>query len=219
MFGDSQFEVEKKADECVIAESSKQDILIALQQVSGITEAMLFPDFDGLARLRAEDIPYTQPSTARYKELAKSAYQREDYEEAILNYDAVIHLDPDDMQTYFDRGRARLDMRQPEQALADFNEVVRLTPNNADAYFNRGSANDLLNQHRQALTDYDMAIQLNNDHPIAYASRGQLKAKQGRWSEAQQDLQKALELARPMGSAGFIAHIENLLREINSHIP
>ena len=97
LFGDSQFNADA---ECVILESSKQDIRTKLQQVSGITEAMLFPDFDGFARLRGEDIPYTQLSAFAYFDragvnanlLARRgvAYKSDEYQEAINDYEQVI---------------------------------------------------------------------------------------------------------------------------------
>ena len=60
LFGHFQFEAD---EECIIQEGSKQDILTELQEVAGITEAMLFPDFGGFARLRSESISYVEPDT------------------------------------------------------------------------------------------------------------------------------------------------------------
>ena len=48
VFGGAQIEAEV---ECVIRQSSKQEILKSLGQLSDITEASMYPDFDGFARL------------------------------------------------------------------------------------------------------------------------------------------------------------------------
>ena len=69
-------------EECIIQEDSKQDILTELREVTGITEAMLFPDFDGFARLRSEGIPYVQILILLdYRERGSELYQRGEYEQ------------------------------------------------------------------------------------------------------------------------------------------
>ena len=57
VFGGIEIETET---ECVIMESSKQKILKSLDKLSGITEASVFPDFDGFARLHAHNKPYIE---------------------------------------------------------------------------------------------------------------------------------------------------------------
>ena len=52
LFGGDEIEAEGA---CVIRGDSKESILASLEKASGIKEAMLFPDFDGFARLRAYD--------------------------------------------------------------------------------------------------------------------------------------------------------------------
>ena len=57
VFGGIEIETEA---ECVIMESSKQKILKSMDKLSGITEASVFPDFDGFARLHAHNKPYIE---------------------------------------------------------------------------------------------------------------------------------------------------------------
>ena len=176
---------------------------------------MLFPDFDGFARLRSHNVPYTQLSASEYRERADLAYQRQEYTEAIADYDMAIHLDPDDPQAYFNRGLVRMELQgQHEDALADFDKVIDLNPNNADAYNNRGGVKIILERHDEALADYDEAIRLNPEHVLAYYHRGILKKHLGRIDEATQDLQKTLQLAAQ--DANFIVRVGKLLDEINS---
>ena len=47
--------------ECIILAGGKEDILTSLDKRSGISEASLFPDFDGFARLHAWNKPYIAP--------------------------------------------------------------------------------------------------------------------------------------------------------------
>ena len=89
LFGDSHFDADA---ECIILKINKQDILTALQHGFGITEAMLFPDFAGLARLRSEGRPYTELGASEYRVLASGEFQRGEYELAIAHYDKAINL-------------------------------------------------------------------------------------------------------------------------------
>ena len=214
LFGDFKIDPNEK---CIIIGDSKQDIRTALQQGANITEAMLFPDFDGFARLRSHNVPYTQLSASEYRERADLAYQRQEYTEAIADYDMAIQLDPDDPQAYFNRGLVRIELGgQHEDALADFDKAIDLNPNNADAYNNRGGVKVILERFDEALTDYDEAIRLNPEHVLAYYHRGILMNHLGRIDEATQDIQKTLQLAAQVGDANFIVRIGRFLDEINS---
>ena len=110
------------SEACVIKESYKEDILIALEQVSGITQAMLFPDFDGFARLHREDILYTEPSASDYFNRAMQASG----EEAMANYDMAIELDPQDSDYYEWRGYAKMALNQHDDAIDDFNKMIEI---------------------------------------------------------------------------------------------
>ncbi len=55
VFGSIEIETEAA---CVIIESAKPKILKSLDKLSGIIEASMFPDFDGFARLHAQNKPY-----------------------------------------------------------------------------------------------------------------------------------------------------------------
>ena len=71
IFGGAQVEPEA---ECVILKSSKEDILRSLDKVSGITEASIFPDFDGFARLHAQNKPYVEPDRQAYLQRGLEAH-------------------------------------------------------------------------------------------------------------------------------------------------
>ena len=84
------------ADECVIMKSSKPKILESLNQLSDITEASMYPDFDGFARLHAHDKPYTEPDVLDLLQHGVEAHQRGEVDNAIDYYDQVISLlDPE----------------------------------------------------------------------------------------------------------------------------
>ena len=89
IFGGAQVEIEA---ECVILKSSKEDVLTSLDKVSGISEGSIYPDFDGFARLHAQNKSYTEPNPQGSLQRGIEAHQRGDLDDAIGHYDEVISL-------------------------------------------------------------------------------------------------------------------------------
>ena len=89
IFGGAQIETEA---ECVILKSGKGDILTFLEKVSGITEGSIYPDFDGFARLHAQNKPYIEPDPQGYLRRGVEVHQIGDLDDAIDHYDEVISL-------------------------------------------------------------------------------------------------------------------------------
>ena len=89
IFGGAQVETEA---ECAVLKSSKEDILISLDKVSGITEASVYPDFDGFARLHAHNKKHIGPDAQDSLQRGIEAHQRGDIDDAIEHYDEVISL-------------------------------------------------------------------------------------------------------------------------------
>ena len=165
LFGHPEFE---ENAECVILVDGKEDILTELKQVSGITEAILFPDFEKFAFLRREEEPYTVRSAHEYMELAREQLNREqlsidEYDKVIGYYDRAIDQDPDYVEVYYLRGRAKLDYRHYESAILDFNMFISLNPDYAEAYYYRAMAKFNLDQTDQIDEDIHKAMQLANE--------------------------------------------------------
>ncbi len=184
LFGHFQFEAD---EECIIQEGSKQDILTELREVAGITEAMLFPDFDGFARLRSEGISYIQPDTSDYRERGSELYQRGEYEQAIAYYDEAIDIDSNVAQTYFLRGLAKGENEQHEDAIADFDKAIKINPDSAESYHWRGIAKFQLRQHEDAITDFDKAININPNNAESYHWRGVSRYIFGQYQDGYED--------------------------------
>ena len=93
VFGGAQVEIEA---ECVILKSGKGDMLTSLDKVSGITEGSIYPDFDGFARLHAQNKPDVGLDPQGYLQRGVEAHLEGRLDEAIDHYDEVISLlDPE----------------------------------------------------------------------------------------------------------------------------
>ena len=189
LFGKYEFEPDDKR---VIAEDSKKDILKELQNVSGITEDRLFPDFEGFARVRGTEAPYTELTPSDYKTRGRLAYERGEYKDAIADYDIAIDKNPNDAETYYLRGLARKSLNQAEEAIGDFDDALRLDPEHTEAYYWRGDMKGGLKRYEEAIGDFDDVIRLDPEYTDIYYWRGVTKYFLERYEEAIGDFDDAL---------------------------
>ena len=79
----------------------------------------------------------------------------------------------------------------------------------------RAMAKTRLNQYEGSIEDLDKAIKINNGSAEFYYGRGCVYEWWGKTTEAENDYQKALQLARQANDTNFIPHIEEALRDLN----
>ena len=194
----SGVQIEAEA-ECVIDKDNKQEILISLEQISGITESSIYPDFDGFARLHAHNKKRIEPDAQAYLQRGTEAHQRGNLVGAIEYYTEVIRLEPTDTSTvsiaYYNRGVAYGEKGEVEQAIKDYNDTLRLNPNSADAYNNRGYMFRQKEDFNSALKDYDRAINIKSDNVLFYNNRAMILLHLKKWEKAKEDL----TIAKNMG--------------------
>lgn len=157
LFGHYTFDAD---EECVVPQNSKKNILRELKQLSGITEAMLFPDFDGFARLRGEGKPYTQLSASEYMELANKQSENHNYEAVIAFCNRALDDDPDYAEAHYLHGYANHHLGRYESAISDFDIFIERNPDYAEAHYYRGEAYSHLHRLAEARTDLQLALDL-----------------------------------------------------------
>lgn len=75
-------------------------------------------------------------------------------EEALMDFDKAIELDPLFDQPYYYRGNIKYGAGDYYGALFDYNKAIELNPAFADAYFNRGNVYESINQRDKACADW-----------------------------------------------------------------
>ena len=186
LFGSVEIDPDKA---CLILGSKKKEILESLEQVHGISEARLFPDFEGFARQHNQDVTYTQLAASQYRMRGLRKIDERKYEEAIAAFTEAIKIDPGESSDYQNRGAAG------ELLLSQ-------------------SGVSTLNEYKGVITDYTEAINLYPNTPVSYYQRGILIAKVGRTHEAVLDLEQALRMAEAVGNEDMITRIQQTLHEI-----
>ena len=196
VFSGAQIEAEA---ECVIDKNSKQDLLTSLDKISGVTEANIYPDFDGFARLHAHNKSYIEPDAQDYLRRGIEADQNDNPDDAIEYYTEVIRLDPPDSSivsvAHYNRGVIYSEKGEIERAIEDYDQTIRLNPESAAAYNNRGYAYRQKGEVETAIEDYDRAIQIKSDNVLFYNNRAIALLHLQEWERAKSDL----TIARNMG--------------------
>ncbi len=93
IFGGAKIEV---ADECIIDQGAKADLLKALDKLAGLTDATIYPDSDGFARLHVQNNPDFEPDPQGYLQRGIEVHQKGERKEAITHYTTVISPLPDE---------------------------------------------------------------------------------------------------------------------------
>ncbi len=157
LFGGGKIEIE---DECYIHRIEKSFVLTLLREYYNTHEEILFPDFDGFVRRHAHDIPYNpDPKNVGYR-----AYKRGDYQKAADSFTQALCYESDSIESYYMRGRARLQMKFYPEALEDFERVLNLNEPyvyyHILAHWQRGCLKAEVGQHNEAREDYQIGLQL-----------------------------------------------------------
>jgi tetratricopeptide (TPR) repeat protein len=115
-------------------------------------------------------------------------------EEALLQYDKALALNPDFAQAHNNRGRVLRDLGRPKASLDSCNRAVALNPSFAEAYNNRANALIDLKRPEEALRSYDHALRLKPDYFDALNNRAKALRDLKRPQEALKSCDKALAL-------------------------
>ena len=137
IFGGAKIEA---ADECIISRGAKEDLLKALDKLVGLTDATIYPDSDGFARLHVQNNPDFEPDPQGYLQRGIEVHQKGEREEAITHYTTVISPLPDETTqppdkdilswAHHHRGIAYLGEEPSDSAvdlaIEDFTEAIQL---------------------------------------------------------------------------------------------
>tara|TARA_Y100001978_G_scaffold5700_1_gene4738 strand:+ start:342 stop:2030 length:1689 start_codon:yes stop_codon:yes gene_type:complete len=129
-----------------------------------------------------------------YKMIGIAYLYLNNHQNAILNFDKALKVNPNDVNTIANRGYSKSQIKDFLGALNDFNQVIEIDPLNSGILANRGDLKLKLKYFDEAIVDYTSAIKLNPNYSYAYVSRGDAKKKLGNNSGAIEDYTRALKI-------------------------
>ncbi len=223
LFGGGKIEPEV---ECVIVKSGKETILTSLEKSSGITEARMFPDFEGFSRLRAHDQPYPELDALDYLLRGIEASKEQRFDDAIAYYDTAISLQPDDLtiaSAYYNRATIYLYYEDGlDLYIKDLSMAIQFKPDYTEAYYDRGFVY-LFDKHEANLAkdDFTKLIQLEPNNDEAYCLRGISWLFLQNWEKAKADSATAQNMGSDIAFFfwEYCGTIENFKEDTGIELP
>lgn len=108
---------------------------------------------------------------------------------------AALAENPDDVEAYLKRARARAWFQDHQGALADYDQIVRLKPNDVPTLSQRAMYRFMHENAQGALQDYTLILSLDSKNVEAYQRRAQVLMTLKRYNNAIADYDAVIRLA------------------------
>ncbi len=136
---------------------------------------------------------------------ADHLYKDSKYEEAALQYKAVLNLDPKSFYAHNNLGKALLAQSKLEEANASYRQALRLNPNYIDALNNLAIVLGFQGKSEEAIASYRQVLRLDPNNLNANLNLGNALSAQGKLEEAIASYRQLLHL-HPNSPASFLAY-------------
>lgn len=120
--------------------------------------------------------------------------QQGDYEDAIADFNLVIHIETKHYQAYHNRGIIYFKLGGIRAAILDFTTALKIDAKYTESYVARGNAYRQLKDYQGAIIDYTQVLQLNSTDAKAYYNRAVTYSDLGEKQKAIRDYQVAIKL-------------------------
>ena len=136
-----------------------------------------------------------------YQNLGVACAGQGDHEAAIGHYTRALALNPDSVETYYNRANSFQALGNTARALADYSRAIEMKPDYAEARNNRGSLSAATGQYDRALDDFTRAIRLRPGYAEALANRAHAYQAKGSYREAIRDYDAAIAVNPGLAAA------------------
>ncbi len=117
------------------------------------------------------------------------------YDEALVNYNWAIELNPKLSRAYSNRANLHVGWQNWRDALADYDQAIDLDPLNILARLNQAITFRDIDDYEEALVCLDIALFFCPKSATLYSERGRTYHLQGYWNQAIADYTTAHQLA------------------------
>lgn len=147
-----------------ISKSSHSNNSHTLTDTTRLTDpSILFGDSDQNAIQTPQNSGNTSTDNyISYWNSGTAYYNKEDYQNALHEYNKAIDLNSTVTGLYFNRGLCYSKLGNNNLAIDDFTTAIKLDTNNGDAYNSRGNVYYAMNNTDAACADYKQSADLNN---------------------------------------------------------
>ena len=154
-------------------------------------------DWQTAAQEYLEAIAASQPTvdSELYHQLALCYGHLGKFQNALVNFDLAIKLNPTIPVYFYDRGITNNLNGDANHALEDFTEAITLDNEYVAAYYARGIVYGQRGEYEFAMSDFDCVVGKLPDDYRAYYWRGKIEFLQGNKTAANKEYAKAVKLA------------------------
>ncbi len=118
----------------------------------------------------------------------------ERWQDRLEGYVEIADADPEDANSYNNRGIQAAQSGRYETAISNFGRAVERNPVFVEGYFNRALVYLAIGQLGGAISDLGNAIEIRTKFAQGYIERGLIRATMGQHDQAVSDFTKALEI-------------------------
>ena len=147
-----------------------------------------------------------------YKYLGRIYENEQDFKNAIINYEKVIALNPNDKDVYLRYGMVCLYSDSIDTAIQSFEKANKITPNNSDVFTGWGMALMKLKKYALARDKFVLAAQYNKYNFTAILLSAVMESRIGEYSSAEEKLRFLIKVA-PNESSNYEYAKLKLLQE------
>ncbi|KAL3651891.1 hypothetical protein CASFOL_004893 [Castilleja foliolosa] len=135
-------------------------------------------------------------SARAFRSLARSAYNREDYEKSKVLWDSAMRLNSLYPDGWFALGAASLKSRDVDKALDSFTRAVQLDPDNGEAWNNIACLHMVKKRSKESFVAFKEALKLKRDSWQMWENYSHVAADVGNFSQALEAVQKVFVMSK-----------------------
>lgn len=175
----------KEANECF-------DKVLNIINSEQLPNLLILLELDERGRLLSQINSY-ESSSYRLKGLCLSKLDK--HEEAMRCFDKSLEIDPNDTNTWYEKGNTLLDLGKYEAAINSYRELLKIYPDGwLDVWIRKGGLHALLDNNKEAVDCWDRALKINSDLAEIWFLKGQAFVRLARNDDAQYCFNKAMRL-------------------------
>ena len=116
------------------------------------------------------------------------------WQDRLLGQMDISKLDPEDANSYNNRGIVSAQRGQYETAISNFMRASQRDPVFAEAYFNRGHVYVAIGQLGRGISDFSKAVEIKQGFAEGFIDRGVIYTTMGQYEQAVSDFSRAVEI-------------------------